>query len=149
MPQKSLEQYWQAFAQMNCNRHGGKTAPHKAVLLLTVVEAIESGVVKKNAIPFNEVLEDAFQKVWDRYVHDNDYFVCTASTPFWHMQNEPFWKLAYAGTSRQDVIVHGTPSAAKLKSLKAYATLEGDLFSHLQNQETRDVLKALLIRMYL
>ena len=35
------------------------------------------------------------------------------------------------------------------KSLKAYATLEGDLFSHLQNQETRDELKALLIRMYL
>lgn len=141
MPQKSLEHYRQAFAQMNCNRHGGKTAPHKAVLLLTVVEAIESGVVKKNAIPFNEVLEDAFQKVWDRYVHDNDYFVCTASTPF--------WKLAYAGTSQQDVVVHGTPSAAKLKSLKAYATLEEDLFSHLQNQETRDELKALLIRMYL
>lgn len=71
----------------------GRKAPHKAVLLLSIMDLIETGSIATPRIVLNKELEEAFEKEWHRFMGEPLVFKCVIATPFWHMQNEPFYSL--------------------------------------------------------
>ena len=79
--------YVEAFKGLKPNEKYGRKTPHKAVLLLTIMEMYELNVICSNEIKYNQVLIDTFRKVWRRTLpYDNSLFV-DAFIPFWTMQN--------------------------------------------------------------
>ncbi len=63
----------------------GKSAPHKAILLLAISDLIESGAITKDEIGMTEELKEAFEVRWDRHVPKDSQYKSAVWTPYWHM----------------------------------------------------------------
>ena len=129
-----LEKYSEYFSNLNTAKRFGFKAPHKAILLLSVIESIECGLINNN-------------KLWEIHVGDSLIFQPKIATPFWHLQNEPFWNL-YLHSGENLNTVRNPYSVQKLR-LETVAFIDGDLYRLLKDNESREVLKNLLIKTYL
>ena len=125
----------------------GQNAPHKAVILLAVLELIEFGLLKQNMITISDDLTDAFSYIWKRYIGESAVFKDDIQQPYWHMKSEPFWTLYHKDGSlaRSD---EAKPSLNALKS-EYYAVLDDALYELLKNQTSRAALRVSLISKYL
>ena len=66
----SVKAYKEHFSSLNTARKLGRPAPHKAILLLSVMELIENGRINGNRIELTEILEETFLKLWKRQLYD-------------------------------------------------------------------------------
>ena len=126
----------------------GKSAPHKAVMLISVIDMIQTGLVTENTIYFTEALERMFELNWKRYVGDSILFNPTPATPFWHLGGEPFWSLRREDSGKIGDI-RTTPSAGQLRSMSIVASLDKVLFTLLQDELAAGQLRLLLVNSYL
>ena len=81
-------------ANLNRNKVQGCYAPHKAVMIITIMELVESGHITNNVVCLNQELKDKFKQVWTRLVPNGSPFKCGYRNPFLYMDSEPFWKLS-------------------------------------------------------
>lgn len=88
-----LSYYKYHFAQLHTARYKGKAAPHKAVLLLTIMRMIESGRISGPEIELTDELVGEYKAIWKEYEEAVSLFTCDICKPFFHMQHEPFWRL--------------------------------------------------------
>lgn len=79
---------------LNRNKQRGCYAPHKAVMILAVMELVRRGLITSNVIRLDKPLKAEFKKVWELYVPPGSPFKCEYHKPFTHMHNEPFWTLS-------------------------------------------------------
>lgn len=84
--QTLLSCYVVLFTSLNTAKRMGKTAPHKAVMLVSIIDMIQVGLIKENEFYFTEVLQRSFSLNWKRYVGDSLLFKPVAATPFWHLE---------------------------------------------------------------
>ena len=89
----TLQYYISCFTSMNCNKYRGQVAPHKAMMLIAVMDEIANGHLTNGFVPHNDRMVKAFEFAWQRYVGKSSVFNPVFSTPFFHLSNEPFWKL--------------------------------------------------------
>lgn len=125
----------------------GRQAPHKAVLLLAIMDMIESGEITRPRIVLTKQLEDAFEKEWKRFIGAPLVFKCKVATPFWHMQNEPFYSL-FLNTG-EEIKGFNNPYSVKRLREETYAVIDPDLFKLMQKKDSRTELRELLIGKYL
>lgn len=78
---------------MNCNKYRGQVAPHKAMMLIAVMDEIDNGHLTNGFVPHHDEMVNAFESAWKRYVGKSSVFNPVFATPFFHLSNEPFWKL--------------------------------------------------------
>jgi len=125
----------------------GRKAPHKAILLLSVIDSIERRFIKENKIELTERLEDLFNEKWKQYVKNTSLFSPKIATPYWHMKSEPFWYLYYMNGELVGNIkpIYSTQTLRR----EIFAVLEDDLYEYLQEKSNRDRLSELLINTYL
>ena len=83
---------------MTVNKKGSNTAPHKAILLLAIIDLIERGSIRDSFIPLSDELIRTFNNIWKTKVPITSPFSCKFSYPFFHLQSSPFWKLSKAST---------------------------------------------------
>ena len=55
--------YTEAFKNLRTNNKYGRRSPHKAVLMLTVIELYEQNVLSDNEIYYDDTLKSMFLKV--------------------------------------------------------------------------------------
>ena len=67
-----MEKYIDYFSALHTNTQKGGKAPHKAVILLSVIDLVEYGVIDSNRIEFSVRLELLFEHYWLRYVGQSD-----------------------------------------------------------------------------
>ena len=147
-----MKTYLDYFSSLHTNTQRGVKAPHKAIMLLSVIDLVEYGVITSNQIEFSERLEQQFQHNWSRYVGQSDVFQPRVGTPFWHLNNEPFWRLVpYEGGDEAIAIyLQGNPYAAgTTRKFIRYAEIDQDLFALLQDETNRAKLRTTLIKHYL
>lgn len=126
-----LADYIDLFSNLHTNKQNGKSAPHKAIMLLSVIDLISSQHITTNEIIYNEELEKCFLKNWKRYVKEVSIFKPKAATPFWHLNSEPFWQLIpYEGGYMTIVkLQKGNPySAGTIRKYIKYAVIDKELF---------------------
>jgi putative restriction endonuclease len=142
-----LQQYLDEFASLNTNKHLGVIAPHKPVLLLSVIDLFESGQLHDGRIELTESLEKAFHRNWQRYVGNLRYFRPNIDKPYWHLRNEPFWKLI---TKTGDP-VESIKSPYSVTTLResVYAVIDEELVFWMKNDESRELLRKELMDKYL
>ena len=146
--QAALNRYVAQFTSLNTARRMGKSAPHKAVMLISIIDMIQTGLISENEFYFTEALERMFELNWKRYVGDSILFNPTPATPFWHLGGEPFWSLRREDGGKIGDI-KTTPSAGQLKSMGIVASLDKDLFTLLQDEQAANQLRLLLVDTYL
>lgn len=125
----------------------GRQAPHKAVLLLAIMDLIEAGSISTPRIVLSNELEEAFEKEWHRFIGAPLVFKCVIATPFWHMQNEPFYRL-YLNTDEEVSGIVNSYSKKRLRE-ETYAVIDTDLFEQMRLNDSRELFRELLIRKYL
>ncbi len=125
----------------------GKRAPHKAILLLAIMDLVETGEINSTRIELTPSLEESFKKEWDLLVGMSLLFNCRIATPFWHMQNEPFYSLF----SNNGESLNSVPKAYPLHRLRTdvYAVLSTGLFDLMKQPLIRGQIRELLINTYL
>ena len=59
-----LHSYLNSFSNLHSNKLKGMTAPHKAIMLISVIDMIANKKITSNKIEFTEELEECF--LWSR-----------------------------------------------------------------------------------
>lgn len=139
-----VQKYKKQFQSLNraSNVTLGK-APHKPILLLSVIQLIANGELQSNRIYITGDLVIAFKTNWNKLVETNH--IPNFSLPFFHLSSEPFWRLIYNGLfdSKEKI-----SSLGKLKSRVAFAEIDRNLFDLLLNPITRTELQKILLDTY-
>ncbi len=144
----ALSDYLSSFLSLNTNKRMGQVAPHKAVLLLSVIDLVENGIITSPTFSLTEPLEKKFMQNWKRYIGTSILFKPMVATPFWHMQHEPFWKLQRNDGLPMDEI-SATPSLSKVRQCGMTATIDKDLFALMKDENARAQMRTTLISTYL
>ena len=165
MQMNSLKDYIEAFRHLHTAKVKGHKAPHKAILLLSIIDLIESGVVRYPQIELTDELIDKFNFIWRRYLGESSIFTADITKPYFHMQHEPFWKLVEKydvdamlvaedepwskDKNEKKNLPHGRYSVKAMRNAFEFAEINGLLFQLLQNADARAMLRVILINEYL
>ncbi len=148
---KNISDYLERFSNLNTNKQQGKIAPHKAILLLSVIDLVEQGQIQSNKIELTEKLANQFKVNWGKYVEDENVFQSNIGAPYVHLRGESFWKLIPSkGNKEADLSSNiNSYSINSLRSQFQYAEIEMELFDLLQDEQNRNKLREVLISTYL
>lgn len=121
----------------------GHKAPHKAVLMLSVIELIARGK-KENRFEFDDELRKLFEEKWDAHVNAPVYSVNLAS-PFVCLANDSFWHLKLNGNVK---VATTSPSDSWIRNNVEFAYLDEQLFSILRGTDQRRRFIAAIIKAF-
>lgn len=153
MAEQTLDYYLAAFEKMNRAVMRGVKAPHKPLLLLSILNLVKRNVIDSNQIQLSDGLVYEFKRLWLYYVDYLDGydtimvaegleldiprrypFKCSIENPFYHMQHEPFWRLI----KKADIPIAEKKFYTSIKSLRmnfAYAEMDEELFEMMKDGE--------------
>lgn len=144
--------YIEEFKHLKTNNKYCKKSPHKAVLLLAIIEMYESQMLLSNEIRYDESLTSMFLKVWDRVLPGESTFYPDVCLPFWYMQSESFWHaIPFRGEENVLSLLennHVKPSESVLKESIDYVELDDDLYFLMTLPSGRFSLKKALLETY-
>lgn len=144
--------YIEAVKNLKTNNKWGRKSPHKAVLMLTVIELYEKNVLMDNEIRYDETLKSAFLNMWNMVLPNEPLFHPDAYLPFWYLQNDNFWHIVPI-RGKEDILslmrdTNIKPSEAKLVDSVKYAELDEDLYFLMTLPSGRSSLKRALLETY-
>lgn len=120
----------------------GEIIVAKPVLMLALIDGIDSGVFTNNRFVLNEWLEDRYLKLMLQYTRQSQFNKPTEiNNPFWHLSTDGFWHLQLKVKEEMST----TPSKAWLKENVIYAGFDDDLWVLLQNKEWRIRLRDFIV----
>ena len=120
----------------------GEIIVAKPVLMLALIEGIESGVFANNRFVLNEWLEEHYMKLMIQYTRHSQFDKPTEiNNPFWHLSTDGFWHLQLKTKEEKST----TPSKAWLKENVTYACFDEDLWVLLQSKEWRTRLRDFIV----
>ena len=135
-------------SRLKVDRSHGAPAPHKAILLISVLQSILEGQNQDNRIAITPELVARFKDNWCSLVK-NDRFSPNFALPFYHLRSEGFWHLkTLPGSTVPTTSSHSVKSFVALKNAVAYATLDEGLFQAATRPETNGILMATLLDTY-
>lgn len=112
----------------------GEVIVAKPVLMLALIDGIESGVFTNNRFVLNEWLENRYLTLMKEYTRGSQFSKPTdISNPFWHLSTDGFWHLQLGMEGDKST----TPSRAWLKENVSFACFDDDLWVLFQNKEWR------------
>jgi putative restriction endonuclease len=126
-------------------KNGG--APHKPILLLSVIKLFEQGLYTNNQIYILPELVASFKSIWSKLVITNHFPIF--ALPFYHLSSEPFWKLMpNVGCEKWIESKSSMRSFGNLTTAIKYALIDNELSNLFLCPENRDILKIALLDKY-
>lgn len=160
-----LKKYIDLFSHLHTAKIKEYKAPHKAVLLIAMIDLVEEEWIATPRVKLTERLVKRFEEVWKRYLGTSPVFSPDISKPFFHMQHEEFWRLVEHEDAEAVMVAEDHPFVAIHKTTKelprggysvkamrnafAFAEIDARLFHLLQNADARAMLRVTLINTYL
>lgn len=139
------ETYLTAFRKLRVDRSHGAPAPHKPILLLSILQAVTTGQINDNKVFITPELIASFKANWSQLVTSNHD--CRLALPFFHLRSEGFWTLiARQGNDSQLLLASSISSINQLDSLVEYALLDDALFALMCHEEVNALLQAVLLQ---
>ncbi len=140
---ETLSHYAKKFQRLRVDRAHG-VAPHKPILLLSVIDLCKQGAISKNEIYLSSELTCTFHKYWNSLGSDQHH--PDISRPFFHMRSGKFWHL-WANPGFEKLISSKVKlkTLAEVKQAVKYAYLDEDLFEFLQEPLFRSSLITVLV----
>ncbi len=143
---KNLSYYVNCFTHLRRDlKNGG--APHKPILLLSVLGLFSRGLFYNNEIRILPELVALFKSNWNKLVDTNHHPIFTL--PFYHMNSEPFWKLIpNVGCEKWIESKSSMRSFSNLNSAIKVTLIDEQLSKLLLQPENRDILKISILDRY-
>lgn len=140
---KDIKYYCSLFEKIRRDfKNGG--APHKPVLLISVIQAYQQRIFNTNQIFIVPELVGLFKSNWTTLVSTNH--TCLFALPFYHLSSEPFWHLVpNPGCEAWVQSKSSMRSFSNLKTAIKYVTIDNELYNLLlDNNEAQTLLYFLL-----
>ena len=148
---EGIDDYARRFARLRTNRNrkvwsevSAYQAPYKPILLLCVLDLLDSGEISSNLVEISDDLVELFGKYLERVLP----FIRPGSLalPFFHLQGDGFWHLLprHESTSLGSQIT----SLIRLREEIVGARMDEDLYHLIRSEENRDRLRSVLIQTY-
>ena len=148
MTEEVIIKYSSQFKKLRCaNVKGMGKAPHKPILLLSIIQLISRGAINSNRIFITSDLLLAFKQNWKQLV-ETDH-IPTFYLPFFHLGSEPFWHLATK--PGRELVLTKSNSIRSFKSLQesiAFAEIDRQLFLLLQEISNQLWFEQLILENY-
>ena len=138
--------YIDLLSNMSVNKNKSKTAPHKAVLLLTIIDMIETEEIYSPFIHITDNLIVNFRRVWKVLVPSHTGYSPRIAYPFFHLSSSLFWELVKKPS------YHGQSEYSTIKALKrdfSGAIIDVSLFKMMKDPISRNEIRKLLKSKYL
>jgi putative restriction endonuclease len=151
---KKLESYLESLAKLRSDSSKGRwpattyhRAPHKPLLLLAVMDLIAEGTVSANLIEVTPELGELFTLYWSRVMPPDQR--SNLALPFFHLKSDGFWHLKPQPGKQSTVEgISQIRSINQLRELMIGAKLDEELYQLLQDERSREQLRALIIETY-
>lgn len=138
---KKLQGILAAVRSLRRCRRGWRAKPHKLVLLLSVIDLYESGLLIDNRVYLNEELENRFRFYFRMVAEKGDW--CQIGPPFFHLRSSGFWFHCVRPHRLVTYERMKTPGGGKGNVIAnvEYAYLAQDMLDVLADDEARAVLR--------
>jgi putative restriction endonuclease len=151
---KSLDFYMKLFSKLrldtNPKRWTEQTtsrAPHKPLLLLSILDLFAQGHIQTNLIEITPELGSLFADYWAIIFPDGRRG--NLALPFFHLRTSPFWHLVpYPDQEMHLAQISQVDSLSHLERVVIGVSLDGELFDLLQTEPARNALRGILIQTY-
>jgi putative restriction endonuclease len=149
-----IDYYLQIFSHLHTDkspkRYSSLTkhkAPHKPILLLSIIDLIEEGTIKSNFIELTPDLGELFKIYWSIVMPLDKRG--NIALPFYHLTSDKFWILV-ARPGKENSLRESSAirSIYKLLELSIGARFEDELFNLILEREQRNLLRSVLIDTY-
>jgi len=143
---KNISQYIKQLTSLKRDHKLGG-APHKPILLLSIIDSIDNKLITSNKIYISPELVSIFKENWKKFVitpHSPIF-----ALPFYHLRTEPFWELiAKQGFEQIIQSKFAMKTFTHLNEAVDYALIDIELFELFLNEESRNILKISIIQKY-
>ncbi len=144
--------YIESFKNLRTNQKYGRKSPHKAVMMLTVIELFEQNILTDNEIFYNNILKSTFLRIWNKVLPNERLIHSEAYLPFWYLQSDSFWHIVPV-RGKEDILSlmrdpNINPSEAKLNDSVRCVELDEDLYFLMTLSSGRSSLKKALLETY-
>jgi putative restriction endonuclease len=147
--QEILKKYLHYFSRLKRGVTKYGLAPHKPILLLSVLQAVKSHLINENKIYVTPELIFLFKENWNRMVKTQH--VSTFALPFFHLHKEKsgFWNLVTKPGFEPIIrLKESISSLTELNNMIEYAIVNNELFLLLKDDVSNLVLQKHLIETY-
>ncbi len=142
---KSLAYYLNKIEKLRVDRSHGRPAPHKPLLILTVIDSLEEDKFVENKIEPSPAFVETFLKYWHLVSLEKPRIFL----PFFHLRSDKFWHL-HAKTGNEKLLKQTKQmnSMSHLASIVSHASLDEELFILLHQANTREVIRQKILQTY-
>ena len=125
MTNKDISYYIHCFTHLKRDMKNGG-APHKPILLLSMMRLFEKGIFTDSQIFVLPELVASFKSNWTKLVVTNHFPIF--ALPFYHLYSEPFWRLvANAGCEKWIESKSSMRSFGNLTTAVKYALIDKEI----------------------
>ncbi len=145
MDPETLNKYLDQFSNLHQNM---SLAPHKPMLLLSILGEIDRKHITKNEIYLTDELVATFLENWDILPKPPGNWRRKIWIPFRYLMGNKFWKLVKNGVELSAKEVEEPNSVNDMRRRADYAVFAPDLWELLQDSTARTILKQHLLQVY-
>src|SRR4051812_11413134 len=149
-PQERLWQPWlERLYNLRRDKRGDHERPHKPVLLLSIIDLLDRGLIRKNEVPLSEELVETFKRYFEVVQKHNDK--PTIENPFFFLSGDGFWEVRTPGRDEPLYVAgqaSGGPSVAQFRRAGAFGRFDPGLWKLLKDDFSRHQLREALISRY-
>jgi len=140
------QKYLNSFKKLRIDRAHG-IAPHKPVLLLSVLQAFQNNLITSQRIYITPELVALFKANWSLLVTSNHD--CRFALPYYHLTSDEFWKLI-PKTGFENILQLNSSmrSFANLNAAVDCAVIDDDLFLLMKDKKSNSILEQFLLDEY-
>lgn len=149
-----IDKYVKRFAKLRTDKAASRwsketkyRAPHKPLLLLAVMDLFAQGSITANLIEFTTELGELFTLYWSNVMPPHKRG--NLALPFFHLQSDGFWHLV-PRPGKEEIVAAASQirSINRLEETVLGARLDEELYLLLNEAESRDVLRTVLVETY-
>lgn len=146
---KDLSFYLQQFTNLRVNKSASRgDAPHKPIMLLSVIQAYRLNWFQQNRITLSPDLIRLFRTIWSQLVVTDHR--PTFVYPFFHLSSSAFWRLIpqEVGDTRIQKDYWMCKSVETCSRILDYVEIDRELSAFLQNEQPRKLLETAILNYY-
>ena len=149
MTEKTWEEWLERLYSLRRDKRGSHERPHKPVLLLSILDLLDRGVIAENRVLLSDELAGSFRRYFD-VVRDRDDQP-TIQYPYFHLSGDQFWELVPKPGEAPIYRIgatSGAPTVAELRRRVAYGQFDNRLWALMSDPQSRYLLRNALIARY-
>ena len=143
------ERWLERLYSLRRDKRGSHERPHKPVLLLSIIDLLDHGLIKTNAVAFSKELVATFKRYFDVVKAADDK--PTIENPFYFLSGDKFWRVTPRGGNEplyKEGSASGAPSLGQLRDRGVTGHFDEGLWVLLSQPVSRHQLREALIARY-